>query len=185
MLKNRPVLAAIGLALLTLLLAACGDVGGGPVPTQPADIPIVTDGGDVIAEGRLEPGSYAQLAFLAGGQVAEVLVKEGDAVQAGDVLARLENRESLKSQVAQAEQAVLEAEQALKALNDNVALEAAQAQQSAVQLQDELERAERRLKNIKNPDIQFFENELKKAQDALTTARRTPRSRRSAICRPR
>jgi len=37
-------------------------------------------------------------------------------------------------------------------------------------LQDALEKAERRLRNLKTPDIAYYPDEVKKAQDALTTA---------------
>lgn len=154
--------------LSVLALAGCGT--NATTDTPAADIPIVVDTGQVIAEGRLEPVSYAQLSFLAGGQVVEVLVAEGDVVQAGDVLARLNNREALQAQVAQAEQAVLDAQQALKTLQESAALARAQVEREVAQAQDDLERAERRYKNIATPDIKFYEDELKKAQDALTTA---------------
>lgn len=154
--------------LMAVLLAACGTTT--TTGTPEADIPPVIDSGRVIAEGRLEPGSHVQVSFLAGGQVAEVLVKEGDTVQAGDVLARLENREALQAQFSQAEQAVLDAQQAIQSLNDNAALAAAQAQQEAAQAADDLEKAERKLKYTATPDIKFYEDELKKAQDALATA---------------
>ncbi len=166
---KRKLFMPVGLALAAVMLAACG-TGGGAAPTPAADIPLVLDGGEVIAEGRLEPGAYAQLSFLTGGSVAEVLVKEGDAVQAGDVLARLENRESLNAQVAQAEQAVVDAGQAIKDLNDNAALAAASTQQELAQLREERDRVNKRLFNLTNPDIQFYEEQVQKAQNALTTA---------------
>ena len=63
----------------------------------------------VDASGSLAPDDEVTLAFQSGGQVAEVLVEVGDVVQAGDVLARLDDadaREALADaelQVAQAE----------------------------------------------------------------------------------
>jgi multidrug resistance efflux pump len=155
--------------LLALALAACGATPA-TTGTPAADIPIVVDSGRVIAEGRLEPVSFAQLSFLTGGQVAEVLVSEGTVVQTGDVLARLENREALQAQLAQAEQVVLESEQALKSLSDNAALLKAQTERELAQARDELEKAARRFKNVATPDIKFYEEELRKAQNALTTA---------------
>jgi multidrug resistance efflux pump len=156
------------IVFLAALLTACGTAASTAAPES--DIPPVVDSGRVIAEGRLEPGSHVQVSFLAGGQVAEVLVKEGDTVQAGAVLARLENREPLQAQLAQAEQAVLDARQAIQSLNDNAALAAAQAQREAAQGVADLEKAERKLKYTAAPDIKFYEDELKKAQDALATA---------------
>jgi multidrug resistance efflux pump len=154
--------------VFALALAACN--AGGAAPTPAVDIPIVTDSGGVIAEGRLEPGAYAQLSFLTGGQVAEVLVKEGDTVEAGAVLARLQNRESLNAQVAQAEQAVFDAGQAIKDLNDTVALSAAQTQKEVAQIQDELEAAERRLRSVASPDVDFYQDQYDRAQQRLTAA---------------
>ena len=153
--------------LAALVLSACGTTATG---TPEANIPVVVDSGKVIAEGKLEPGNHVQVSFLTGGQVAEVLVKAGDTVQAGDVLARLANREALQAQLSQAEQAVLDVRLAIQSLNDNAALAAAQAQREAAQATDDLEKAERNLKYTVAPDIKFYEDELKKAQAALATA---------------
>ncbi len=157
------------LSVAALALAGCG-ANSGAAGTPVADIPVVVDSGRVIAEGRLEPVSHTQLSFLTGGQVAEVLVAEGQAVKSGDLLAQLRNREALQAQVSQAEQAVLESQQALATLAENVAVVRAQTQQELAQARDELEKAERRLRNVARPDIKFYEDELRKAQDALTTA---------------
>jgi HlyD family secretion protein len=64
----------------------------------------------VSAGGRIEPQARADLAFEGSGRVAEVLAAEGDRVEVGDVLARLET-EQLELQVDQA-QAVLRSAQA-------------------------------------------------------------------------
>jgi HlyD family secretion protein len=77
------------LVCLILLLAACG---GTPTPvTVPTPIPPVKDNSAIRAEGRLRPAQSVNLSFVAGGEVAEVLVKEGDAVKAGDVIARVKS----------------------------------------------------------------------------------------------
>ncbi len=62
------------------------------------------------AEGRVLPAQSANLSFNVSGQVAEILIKEGDTVTAGDVIARLKN-DSLRAAVTQA-QAGVEAAQA-------------------------------------------------------------------------
>lgn len=64
----------------------------------------------VEATGNLSPQEQATLSFSAQGTLAELLVRTGDRVQAGQSLARLEQRE-LELQVAQAK-AALEAAQA-------------------------------------------------------------------------
>lgn len=154
---------------IALLLTACG--ADTPVPSTPeTDLTFNSDSGVIISEGRLEPYASAQLSFEAGGQVAEVLVAEGDSVKAGDLIARLKNREALEAQVAQAEQEVLNATQAIQTLNDNAALALAQAEQERAQLQDALDKAQRRLRNQQSPDIAYYQDQVQKAQDALTTA---------------
>lgn len=156
-------------AVLGVWLTACGT--DTPATNTPeADLSVGADTSAIITEGRLEPYAYAQLSFLAGGQVAEVRASEGDVVKSGDLIARLKNRETLEAQVAQAEQEVLNATQAIQTLNDNAALALAQAQQEVAQLEDALEKAQRRLRNQKNPDIAYYQDQVQKAQDALTTA---------------
>ena len=79
------------------LLAACQGQGGGgvdtAVPTKPntTSKPARQTGIDVVsAEGVVEPLFYVGLAFQTGGEVTEILVEEGDQVQAGDVLIKLD-----------------------------------------------------------------------------------------------
>jgi HlyD family secretion protein len=61
------------------------------------------------AEGTIVPVRYAELAFRTSDRVAEVLVASGDAVEAGEALARLEN-DDLRAAIAQAEAAIVVAE---------------------------------------------------------------------------
>ncbi|NTU62253.1 MAG: HlyD family efflux transporter periplasmic adaptor subunit [Chloroflexi bacterium] len=76
------------MGLMAVLLAACG---GTPTATPPPTIAPVKDSAATKAEGKLMPQQFADLSFSADGEVAEVLVKEGDAVKAGDVIARLKS----------------------------------------------------------------------------------------------
>ena len=41
----------------------------------------------IVAEGQVEPIHYAEIVFSAGGDVTNILVKEGDHVKKGDLLA--------------------------------------------------------------------------------------------------
>lgn len=70
----------------------------------------VTVGGS----GSLSPENEVALSFRSGGRVAEVLVEVGQTVQAGDVLARLDDADARQS-VAQAESAVEQAQANLDA----------------------------------------------------------------------
>jgi len=69
----------------------------------------------VSVSGSVEPQARVSLAFETSGRVAEVAVEMGDAVQAGDVLARLDDRR-LALQVQQAQAAVALAEAQLAQL---------------------------------------------------------------------
>jgi multidrug efflux pump subunit AcrA (membrane-fusion protein) len=99
-------------------LAACGGLGSASATATP--IPPVISDSEIVAEGRVVPRDSADLSFLSSGQVDEVLVKEGDVVKAGDIVARLGNREQLEANIANAETELLSAQQALDKLNDDV-----------------------------------------------------------------
>ncbi len=76
---------------ISALLSACS--GGAPAApaTPPPTIAPVKDQGGVKAEAKLQPAQSVNLSFATGGEVAEVLVKEGATVKAGDVIARLKS----------------------------------------------------------------------------------------------
>lgn len=99
---NKKILMLVSiLSVLVLLLSACGgEATPTPVPTEQASAP-----NQVVAEGRLEPIHGTNLYFQARGVVEEVLVTQGDAVKAGDVLMRLENAGAAQAQVVAAQTA--------------------------------------------------------------------------------
>jgi multidrug efflux pump subunit AcrA (membrane-fusion protein) len=97
------------LIITALLLTACGTNAATPVPTTE---PIMKTNSSVVAEGTLIPNPSVELSFAQPGIIAEVLVSEGDQVKEGQVIARLENSETLQAEVARAEEAYLLAEQA-------------------------------------------------------------------------
>ena len=82
--KRTLIMALIS---LSLLLAACS-TGNAATPTAEA-IPTVIADSTIIAEGRLEPVRYAEIAFTASGRISQILVEEGQAVHKGDELIRL------------------------------------------------------------------------------------------------
>ena len=90
--KNTFILFLSILLLLSLILAACNGISGitASAPTAaPTTAAASSAPGIVTAEGKLLPAPAVQLAFAQGGVIAEVLVKAGDKVAAGGVLARL------------------------------------------------------------------------------------------------
>ena len=110
--KSAKLLFIIVLVIFAgLLLSACG--GGGAEPAaESTPIPTVVADSLIVAEGRLEPSHYVDIAFNANGTVSEVLVSEGQQVTEGQVIARLANSEARQADVANAEEAFLQAQQA-------------------------------------------------------------------------
>ncbi|MCJ7432715.1 MAG: HlyD family efflux transporter periplasmic adaptor subunit [Anaerolineales bacterium] len=86
--------------VLGLLLTACG--AGNTSATEAAAVPTVKADDTVISEGRVEPVRFVEFGFSAGGLISEVLVKQGDPVEAGQVIARLESGDAQTLETAQA-----------------------------------------------------------------------------------
>jgi HlyD family secretion protein len=86
----------------------------------------------VDAAGSLAPSAEVSLAFPAGGRVAEVLVEEGQQVEAGDVLVRLDDAEAREA-VAEAELQVAQAESDLALAQIEAEAGVAQADLDAAQ----------------------------------------------------
>jgi len=125
------VVLLLGLALSGCSLAQPADSG-----TLASDSATpVTFGSGVIVEGRLVPARSAWLSFQTDGEVAEVLVEEGQSVQAGDVLAMLDNPEAAQAELKAAQLELTQAQQALDDLNQTAALATAQAQQALADAQ--------------------------------------------------
>ncbi len=97
---NPRTLVLTALVLVSLpLIASCGNAGAGAQPV--ATLPPVLDTADVTAEGRLEPVRHATISPATGGLVSEVLVKEGDPVHAGDLIARIQDSQAQSLEAAQ------------------------------------------------------------------------------------
>jgi multidrug resistance efflux pump len=102
------------LPILGLLAASCS---AAPATTAtPETAATIRPPSVIVAEGRLEPYRYAELALNTSGLVSEVLQEEGAAVKAGDVIARLENADArtLISAQADALQALTAAYQSVR-----------------------------------------------------------------------
>jgi HlyD family secretion protein len=84
----RPFAAAAAI----LALAGCSGKPG-PSAATATPLPPVASAQQALAEGKVVPARHAALAFQVPGTVAKVLVKEGDAVKAGQALVRLDSSE--------------------------------------------------------------------------------------------
>ncbi|MDQ7858184.1 MAG: HlyD family efflux transporter periplasmic adaptor subunit [Armatimonadota bacterium] len=179
------VLAMGAAAYLTL-----GRRPSGPDPAQ-APLPPVRTGGAVVAEGRVVPVRGVTLSLPAGGTVAEVAVREGERVQAGQLLVRTEEARQADAAVAQAEAQLRRAQARLAELRAGAtqqdlaaaraAVDAARArhaqlqagarEQERAQAQAAAEAAERRAASVEARGVQA-EAALRLAEEDL---RRTER----------
>lgn len=147
--RSGKILLIIGLILIFALLTGCSGQNnasnGGGADQAATAIPPVKSSGEVVAEGKVVPVEYAQISFAKGGVVAALPFNEGDAVKKDDVLASLEDSETLRSSVAQAEENVLLAQQAIDDLNKSAAVEAARTFATISSSYDSLREADRQL----------------------------------------
>jgi HlyD family secretion protein len=141
----------VGIVLLVVLCITAyaalgrGGIGAAALQSTPEaadDIPPVKASRDIVADAVIVPVQSARLSLPTAGIVAEVLVGEGDAVEAGQVLVRLDAARQAAA-VAQAEAQLLRAQNGLAELQAGprpqeigaakAAVEAAQAQLARVQ----------------------------------------------------
>jgi RND family efflux transporter MFP subunit len=122
--RRGATLLLTALPLIALLLSACG--GGDappPPPRQPAQAVRVADVGpasgasDLLVAGTVRLKRETPLSFNTPGRIAAILVREGDRVQAGQLLARLDTT-SLGAAQASAQAEVVRAGADLKRSED-------------------------------------------------------------------
>lgn len=138
--------------ILCIFLVACsaGNAGSSPAPNT-TEIPVVKADQGIVAEGRIVPSKYVDLSFQVSGKVIEVLVKEGDQVKTGDILARLGDREQVEAEVANAEVELLNAQQALDNLIKNHPVDRAKALEAVARANDKVRDAKYQLDNFTTP----------------------------------
>jgi len=143
--KNTTYLLLIIIASLIFGLSACDTSTQAETPETEIAledfIPIVS------ATGKIVPEQTALLSVKTGGVVADVLVKEGEAVESGQILVRLEGTEQLQASVSAAQFELATAQYALDSLYDDTNLLAAQALQAK-------DKSERALEDLLNPELQ-------------------------------
>jgi multidrug efflux pump subunit AcrA (membrane-fusion protein) len=110
--------------LTVLLLSSCSVFEKKSTP-ESTPIPIVEDSGSVISQGNLVPKDSMYLSFPTGGYVEEILVKQGDKVIKGQVLARLGDRQQYEANLAAAQLEVENARQAMDALKESADISSA------------------------------------------------------------
>jgi multidrug resistance efflux pump len=140
------------LSMMLIFLAGCNSLPGAAKPTQ-TPAPVTSKGGTVV-EGRVVPKDDANLFFTASGSVDEILVKEGDDVTAGQVLARLGDRETYAAQVSAAQLELTQAQQAVDDLNQKATLAYADSGLSVTRFQESLLKAQEAYEDFDTDDYQ-------------------------------
>lgn len=135
------ILFVVAALALVAWIGAPGIMAAQSAPTAQATLAPVKSSGAIIAEASVIPAKDTSLAFVTSGVVSEVLVKEGQAVKAGEVVARLTGIESLRATVSGIDLEILSAQQDLDNLKQNAALKRPQAQQTLADAQKALQDA--------------------------------------------
>jgi multidrug resistance efflux pump len=128
---------ALSLSLLLNLvwLASCTGTSPALSATSTPPAAVTTEMQAVSVDAQVVPARWVQLGFPIGGLVQEVMVNPGDLVQAGQVLASLQDT-ALRSAVSQAQAALISSQNALSDLKSqpsDAALAAAQANLASAQ----------------------------------------------------
>ncbi len=122
--------------------------------------------------GSLVAAEEHELSFGISGVVAQVNVQVGDHVQAGEVLASLEEGESLESlqaSVTSAQISLLNAQETLEDLHNSAPMQAAQAQQALAEAMDALQDAEYRWQ-VQQPGYRASGDSIAAAEAELVLA---------------
>jgi HlyD family secretion protein len=165
---------------LALILSAClflVNSAAAPVPDLPLKQPerelkpLVQEAGSLSVDGRLVPRHYVNLSTPSSGQVLELYVEEGEWVEAGDVLLRLDGEDGLlaeraRLQLALAEKSLAESDRVLAFAEDKVeGLKRATPQSDIDRAYANLNLAVKRLEDI-DEQIEKTENKFAN-QDSL------------------
>jgi multidrug resistance efflux pump len=122
---KKRTLKIIYIAIFMTILSACS-------PKAAEESPVMEAPNLIVAEGRLLPIKSLDHSFNATGQVAQVLVEDGDEVRRGDALARLFDSPEAEAVLASAQKEALATQQALDDYKAAADVNLAQAQIEAI-----------------------------------------------------
>ncbi len=137
-------------AVLGLILTSCSVLPGQATPT-PQPEPLEEFNPVVSATGVVVPLQWARLSLPGSGVVEELAVSEDEAVEAGQMLIRLQGKEQLEAAIAAARYELAAAEHALEKLYEDPELMVAGSNQAIVDARLAIRDAERRVRNLNTP----------------------------------
>ena len=168
---SMPALIVL-LLMGALFLSGCQKIATST--PQQTTVPTVKDQAGVIVEGNLMPNEFVNLSYNIGGTIAKVLVNEGDTIEAGEVIAQLDQHDRLAAAVANADLELTNARLALKTLQDNSNVDTAAGLQGVADARDAVRDAERYLNNLKSgsrgTDLDKAQANVVLLKDRLKTA---------------
>jgi multidrug efflux pump subunit AcrA (membrane-fusion protein) len=160
-----------------LFISACGLGGAQATPTP--DLEATQDYSQVVsATGIVVPEERASMTISTAGRVEALLVEEGQSVEIGDVLIRLEGREELQAQLETAQMELVNAQNDLADLYERAPFVAAETRLELANAHDALNDAERRLtwqqkgNRATDETIEAAKAQLVLAQEAVDEANR-------------
>lgn len=142
----------------------------GAQTAQTAEVIAITATSRVESSGTVQARQQANLAWKTTGQVLRVNVQVGDRVKAGDVLMELDPL-TAPANVVSAQAELINAQTALDNLLNPKATDIANAQKAVADAQEQVEKAERALRNLLAPDLAYYQDQVNLAQQDLTAAR--------------
>lgn len=176
--RQHKLFVILAFMFVSLLLASCEGLVVKPTPTpEPVDEASLES--VINATGAVVPAQWSTLSFTTAGVIEEVLVEEGQQIQPGQSLARLQGQDALKAAVAAAELEVAQAKQAIFDLNENAMAARAAAQLRLANAEKALDKAKDRRdsKNYKRADesliaaakadVIMARDEFKRAQETF------------------
>lgn len=179
--KSNAIKIVFTLTLLSAFIAACSIFN--PTATK-SDTPaplIITETAvpaSSVAEGHLVPAAHTQLGFATGGDVAEILVKKGDKVEAGQILITSKGVAQAEAAVSAAETQVLNAQQALDTLNRTADLVKAQAEKAVTDAKKDLVDAQNNLVTI---DSDTYQDDVDTAKEKVNDLKSTLDDAQTAV----
>lgn len=142
-----------------------------PVPNEP--IPTINASESdfeqeiVSAEGKVVPLQYVYLSFRSAGTIKEVFVRQGDRVEANQLIAILMGSEDLEAAIKAAQLELTYAEQDLKGLYENIELRRVQAQMDVLDAKDNVKEAEKLVNALNSTPSQ---EQINAAESAVVLA---------------
>ena len=187
---------ANGLVLGTMVIASLSYIIGPASSARAASLPSVSRQAEqestLVLQGRLEPRRFAQLTVSQAARVDQVLVEEGDQVEAGKVVLRLDGYEKLQAELTTAELEKLLAQQTLDDLYRMGEIKLAEAILAVRQAEQDLALAEDLLASLQRPrdpqaidqayaNMLLAEERLDKAQEDYRKAEQKFANRKNPI----